>query len=525
MNHNDPDVKALLTALSKSAIVSESDATGNITYVNDKFVEVSKYSREELIGKNHRILKSGEHSKSFYMNMWSTIMRGRVWRGVIKNRAKDGSIYYVDSSIAPITDKTGKPVKYISVRFLVTEQQLAEEALRETVKQQNTLNIIGQEALANTDLQMLFKTTVRLIQRAMKVENVAILKLLPGGNELIYEAGFGFGKSKHGQTTVSAKRFSTLASFALHSDQPVIVNDMTNESRFSGCELLYDNNARSGIAVSIKGTEMPFGLMYVFSENKREFQATEVGFLQSIATLLANAVRNHLDKRKDEFMGIASHEIKTPLTSIKTFTQLLYKNAVEKDDHQSLVFLEKIDQQINKMTNMIADLLDITKINSGKINYNDDKFVLSELIREIVGDMQLVTNKHRILFDHTNDTEVYGDRDRIGQVLTNLILNAIKFSPDTKDIIVHQELRDGQAVISVKDHGIGIPKKDQDLVFTRFYKGETSVKNRAPGGLGLGLYISSQIIRRHEGKMWLESTENKGSTFYFSLPLKENIYD
>ncbi len=525
MNQKDPDVQAMLTALSKSAIVSESDATGNITYVNDKFVEISKYSREELIGNNHRMLKSGEHTKSFYMNMWSTISRGRVWRGVIKNRAKDGSIYYVDSSIAPIIDKTGKPIKYISVRFLVTEQQQAEEALRETVKQQNTLNIIGQEALANTDLHMLFKTTVRLIQRAMKVENVAILKLLPGGKELVYEAGVGFRKATPGETLVPAKRFSNLAGFALYSDQPVNVKDLTNESRFSGCELLYDNSARSGIAVSIKGTEMPFGLMYIFADDKREFQATEIGFLQSIATLLANAVRNHLDKRKDEFLGIASHEIKTPLTSIKTFTQLLHKTALEKDDRQSSVFLEKIDQQINKMTNMIADLLDITKINSGKINYNDEKFLLSELIREIIEDMQLTTSKHRILYDKTNDTEVYGDRDRIGQVLTNLLLNAIKFSPDKDEIVVHQELKEGQVVVSIKDHGIGIPKKDQDLVFTRFYKGETTIKNRAPGGLGLGLYISSQIVRRHEGKMWLESTENKGSTFYFSLPLKENIYD
>lgn len=525
MKHNDPDVKALLTALSNSAIVSETDAIGNITYVNDKFVEISQYSREELIGQNHRILKSGEHTRSFYANMWSTIMRGRVWRGVIKNRAKDGSIYYVDSSIAPITDKTGKPIKYISVRFLVTEQQQAEEALRETIKQQNTLTVIGQEALSNTDLQMLFKTTVRLIRGTIKVENIAILKLLPGGKELLFEAGVGFKNAKPGQTTVSAKRFSNLAGFALYSNQPVYVKDLTNESRFTGCELLHNDNCRSGIAVCIQGAEMPFGLLYVFSEDKRDFQAIDIGFLQSIATLLANAIRNHLDKRKDEFLGIASHEIKTPLTSIKTYTQILYKQALAEGNQQSITFLEKIDQQINKMTNMIADLLDISKINAGKINYNDEKFQLSELIGEIVGDMQLITSKHKILFIKTQDAEVYGDRDRIGQVLTNLILNAIKFSPNTKEIVVHQELRDGQVVISVKDHGIGIPKKDQDLVFSRFYKGETTLKNRAPGGLGLGLYISSQIVRRHEGKIWLDSQENKGSTFYFSLPIKENKYD
>lgn len=525
MIHQNSDVKAWLTALSNSAIVSETDAIGNITYVNDKFVEISGYSKEELIGQNHRMLKSGGHTKLFYANLWSTISRGKVWRGVIKNMAKDGSIYYVDSSIAPITDKAGKPIKYISVRFPVTEQQLAEEALRETIKQQNALNILGQEALANTDLLMLFKTTVRLISSVMKVENVAILKLLPGGKELIYEAGAGFEKAETGKTTVPSKRFSNLAGFTLYSNEAVIVRDLTNENRFMGCDLLHDNNCISGVAVSILGTESPFGLMYVFSDKKRVFKETEVGFLQSIATLLANAIRNHLDKRKDEFLGIASHEIKTPLTSIKTFSQLLYKKALEKNDPQSIVFLEKIDQQINKMTNMIADLLDISKINAGKINFNDEKFLLNELIQETIDDIQLITSKHKISYVKSFETEVYGDRDRIGQVLTNLLLNAIKFSPDTKDIYVQQELKNDQVIVAVKDHGVGIPTKEQDLVFTRFYKGETSIKHRAPGGLGLGLYISSQIIRRHEGKIWLESNENTGSTFYFSLPLSHKNYD
>jgi PAS domain S-box-containing protein len=133
-------IRAILNALNKSVIVSITDPNGNITYANDKFLEVSKYSREELIGENHRILKSGFHSDSFYNMLWSAISRGRVWRGDIKNRAKDGTFYWVDSNISPIFDEFGKIQGYVAIRFLITDKKETEEKLKEKNKElENTM--------------------------------------------------------------------------------------------------------------------------------------------------------------------------------------------------------------------------------------------------------------------------------------------------------------------------------------------------------------------------------------------------
>lgn len=515
-----PDLEALLQALSNSAIVSETNAAGTITFANDKFVEIAKYTRQELIGQNHRILKSGEHSNAYYENMWSTISRGRIWRGVLKNKAKDGTFYWVDSSIAPILGKDGKPVKYISVRFLVSERQQAEEALRESVRQQNVLTILSQEALANTDLHSLFNRTVDLLKKTLNIDLSAVLKLLPGGKSLVYETGTGFNRAEKGKTLVPAENSYSMAGFTLMNNVPTVVTDLTTETRFAGSNLLHDANAVSGVCAVIHGTENPYGILQVYSTKKRMFSGVEIGFIQSVANLLANAVRNQLDKRKDEFLGIASHEIKTPLTSIKTFTQLLDRHAKKINDETAQLFLVKIDQQINKMIDLITDLLDISRINSGKLDFHDETFKIDEIANEAANLVQLITNKHKIILENNVKHEIYGDKTRLGQVLINLLTNAVKYSPGSEKIIVKTYEDGDRAIISVEDFGIGIPENEKDLIFGRFYKGNGRNKH-IPGGLGLGLYISSEIIKRHKGKIWVESSEGKGSKFYFSLPLKK----
>lgn len=516
-----PDLEALLQALSNSAIVSETNAQGNITFANDMFVEISKYSREELIGQNHRILKSGLHSKALYENLWATISRGRIWRGLFKNKAKDGTYYWVDSSIAPILGKDGKPFKYISVRFLVTERQQAEEALRETIKQQNALAILSQEALANTNLLLLFDTATKLLKKTLNIDYAAVLKLLPGSKNLLYEAGTGLDFAVKGKTIVSAEENNSMAAYTLASKQPTIVKDITTESRFVGATILHDHNVRSGVCVAIQGSENPYGILQVYSTKKRDFTIGEISLIQSFANLLANAARNQLDKRKDEFLGVASHEIKTPLTSIKTFTQLLYKHAEKQKDEHSLLFLSKMDHQINKMTDLISDLLDISRINSGKIVYNDELFNINEIADEIISELQLTTKKHKIILEKNISRKIYGDKFRIGQVLTNLLTNAIKFSPGSDKIEVSTQEDDERVVVSVQDYGIGIPKNEQPHIFGRFYQGNGIRGKLFPGGLGLGLYISAEIIKRHNGEMWVESEEGKGSKFSFSLPHKK----
>ncbi|MDN3547007.1 PAS domain-containing protein [Mucilaginibacter aquaedulcis] len=229
-----------------------------------------------------------------------------------------------------------------------------------------------------------------------------------------------------------------------------------------------------------------------------------------------------LQLQKDEFIGIASHELKTPVTSIKAYTQVLERILTKKGDTQEAGMIQKMDAQLNRLTSLIADLLDVTKINSGRLQFNYTWFDFNELITEVVEDLQRTTQKHTLSEDTQPTGNVYADKDRISQVLVNLITNAIKYSPHSKDIIVGTRLNNDEVVVSVKDFGIGISKEKQQRVFEQFYRVSGAKQHTFPG-LGLGLYISSEIIKREGGRIWVDSEEGKGSIFYFSLPVNRPV--
>jgi PAS domain S-box-containing protein len=228
--------------------------------------------------------------------------------------------------------------------------------------------------------------------------------------------------------------------------------------------------------------------------------------------------RIHLEKQKDEFIGIASHELKTPVTSIKAYTQVMLHRFAKKGDKVSVDLLAKMDAQIDKLNNLIGDLLDVTKIESGWLRLNIGYFDFNELIRETAEEMQRTTEKHTITLQLARTKAVSGDRDRIGQVIMNLLSNAIKYSPEADKIIVTTELDTDTITLCIRDFGVGIPKEKQDHVFERFFRVSGPNQNTFPG-MGLGLYISSEIIKRLGGKIWVKSYKGKGSTFCVSLPL------
>lgn len=231
--------------------------------------------------------------------------------------------------------------------------------------------------------------------------------------------------------------------------------------------------------------------------------------------------RKKLERQKDEFISIASHELKTPVTSIKSFGQVLQLRFKKEGNVQASELLGKMDAQVDKLTNLIGDLLDVTKIETGRVQYNNDFFIFDDLVSELVEEMQRTTHKHTLIQKGETKKKICADRERIGQVLTNFLSNAIKYSPHTDKIIIHLSADKGQATVCVQDFGVGIPKEKQDKVFQRFFRVSGPGKETYPG-LGLGLYISSEIIRRQGGKIWVESKVGKGSTFCFALPVKVN---
>ncbi|HEY1025138.1 MAG TPA: PAS domain S-box protein [Sphingobacteriaceae bacterium] len=229
-------------------------------------------------------------------------------------------------------------------------------------------------------------------------------------------------------------------------------------------------------------------------------------------------IQKELQQQKDDFIGIASHELKTPVTSIKGYAQMLQTRLKKADDQKTVEMVDRMHVQINRLNNLIADLLDVTRINSGKLLFRRSCFDFNEMITEFVQDVQQTSNSHDIVLHLAGTVSVFADRDRIGQVITNLIINAIKYSPGADRIIVASEIRDNTVYLSVHDFGIGISKHNCDKVFLQFFRENENMQYSSPG-LGLGLYISAQIVMREGGQIWVDSEEGEGSTFHFTLPV------
>ncbi|HTI08305.1 MAG TPA: PAS domain S-box protein [Puia sp.] len=218
---------------------------------------------------------------------------------------------------------------------------------------------------------------------------------------------------------------------------------------------------------------------------------------------------------KDEFISIASHELKTPLSSIKAYLQLMERELKE-EQHQQ--YVNRMLHHVEKVTRLVSELLDISRIQSGKLEFNFSEFDFAEFLSEGIDSVRQTSQTHQILVEGPlPELTLYADRHRLEQVLINLISNAIKYSPDADKVIVRAKKEAAQLLVSVQDFGIGIPDTEWKNVFSRFYR--VAGLPAHIQGLGMGLYISNEIINGHRGKMWVESELGKGSTFYFSLPL------
>jgi PAS domain S-box-containing protein len=228
--------------------------------------------------------------------------------------------------------------------------------------------------------------------------------------------------------------------------------------------------------------------------------------------------RKQQEIQKNDFLAVASHELKTPITSIKAYTQLLAKTYGDTDNELLKSALGKIENQVNKMTKLVIDFLKLSKIESGKLQLNSEIFDINKLVREEAADMQMVSANHKILIREEKPVIISADRERIAQVINNFLNNAVKYSPDDKQIVIKIEQSAGTVTVSVTDNGIGIKPDEHDKIFERFYRAKANT-NTSFSGFGIGLYICAEIIRRHGGTIGVRSDEGKGSTFYFTLPV------
>lgn len=239
------------------------------------------------------------------------------------------------------------------------------------------------------------------------------------------------------------------------------------------------------------------------------------GYAGSVADITE---RKEDEIRKNEFLAVASHELKTPLTSIKAYTQLLAATYQKSGDAFLKNALGKVENQVNKMTKLVGDFLNLSKIESDKFELRTERFDLSVLSKDVSSDIQLVAPNHRIRVIDGHPVFIEGDKEKIAQVITNFLTNAIKYSPEGKEITVSVTNDENVARVAVKDEGIGIKPEEHQQIFQRFYRSKFN-QNISYSGFGIGLYISAEIIQKHDGTIGVESKEGSGSTFYFSVPL------
>jgi len=238
-----------------------------------------------------------------------------------------------------------------------------------------------------------------------------------------------------------------------------------------------------------------------------------------MGSLIDITERKNFEQQKDEFIGIASHELRTPVTSIKAYAEVLHEIFSEAGNAESAALMGKLDAQVDRLTELIHSLLDTTRVTEGQLQLQKESFNLVALINETVEVMQRTTNSHRLELVHDcEEINVSADRERMRQVLINLISNAIKYSPAADQVIIKSSMDGTDATVCVQDFGVGIAEAVQPKIFERFFRvGEPDIATFP--GLGLGLFISEEIVRKHGGTIWVNSRKGEGASFYFKIPV------
>jgi signal transduction histidine kinase len=211
------------------------------------------------------------------------------------------------------------------------------------------------------------------------------------------------------------------------------------------------------------------------------------------------------------------------VTSLKGFTNVLQRRLTQQGDEKTLHYLSRMDFQLNKLTKIVNDLLDISKMQAGQLSFHNEPFDLDLLIRETVEDVQAATFSHQLQIEGKTGVQILGDKDRLEQVFINLLTNAVKYSPKSDKVLVSLSCTQGEAIVCVKDFGIGIDGSHHHKIFDKFYQ-VTDPDAKTYPGLGMGLFISNEIVNRHHGRMWVESSKGKGAIFYVALPILQEDY-
>jgi len=461
-----------IVSSSDDAIISK-NLEGIITSWNESAFRIFGYTADEIIGEPVlKLIPLDRHHEE--PKILDQLKRGiRVDHFETKRRRKDGELIHVSLTISPILNSDGKIIGVSKIARDITAQKLAE------VDSKRLAAIItsSDDAIISKDLNSIItswnESACRIFgYTADEMIGSSILKLIP---------------------------------IDRHDEEPKILSELKQGNRVEHFETLRMKKDGTLIHVSLTISPIKDRLGNVIGLSKIARDITE---------------KKLAEKKKDEFIGFVSHELKTPLTSLRSYIQVaLHKSKGENHDFISHA-LTKAEQQTKKMENMITDFLNISKFEDGQMKLDLSCFNLAAAIHACAEDARVISSKHQLVYHGDEEAMVMGDPDKISLVLTNLISNAQKYSPDGGEITISCNKRGSQFMTSVKDCGIGISKSDQKSMFQKFYRIK-SEKTKFISGFGIGLYLANSIITLHGSVIRLESSIGEGSTFSFCLNIAD----
>ena len=531
------EIEFYKSGLDRIASVSMTEPSGRITYANDMFLETSGYSREELMGRTHRILNSKEHPSEFFQQMWETITSGQVWRGDICNRSKDGQLYWVDSTIIPMMDPDGSIHQYASIRLDISERKHNELALLRAYQEQGIINFLLRiPVAASVSLHEALETALA------KIISVPWLSLLSRGGIFLAQDGelnlfvsMGLGREVESRCAKIASG-QCLCGRAFAGRQPLHASCVDERH-----EVHYEGMAPHGhYNVPILNNGVPLGVLVVYLPHGHQRHEPDVAFLQACCDVLGTLIAAHrnetaLVRARDEaesatqakarFLANMSHEIRTPMNGIIGMANLLGGDVVDPTSAERVRIIQNCG---NSLLTLIDELLDFSKLEVDKIELERIPFNLMKTIDEVIELFAPRASEKGIALTArhapTVPAGILGDSSRFRQIVNNLVSNAIKFtSAGSVDISTSAIRTSGSSwtvQVAVSDTGLGIPADVQPRLFQSFSQVDASTTRRF-GGSGLGLAISKGLCEKMGGNMWVESEEGKGSTFTFTLEAEE----
>ena len=482
------EFKKLSQAIEQSpSSVVITDKEGAIQYVNSRFSEVTGFRSREVIGENPRFLKTGNKPKTFYKELWDTILSGRIWRGEFLNKKKDGEEFWESASISPIFDDANVITNFVAVKEDITERKKMEEALRKSENQIKTILETSNEGfwLINNDSITIDVNNAmcEILERNQKeIIGKTIFDFVDKNNKKIFKEQMGIRKLGLG----SAYEISLLN-----------IDEKNVSCLFNATPLFDEEGSKIG----------SFAMVTDISE--RKIMEEELKESKELAIAATDA--------KSHFLANMSHEIRTPLNAIIGLNYLLLKAELTP---KQLDYVKKVQKSSESLLGIINDILDFSKIEAGKLDIESINFNLNDILNNLSNMISMKAQEKglELIFNINEDVPInlIGDPLRLGQILLNLFSNAIKFT-DAGEVILNVEREKTKKnwirlKFSVSDTGIGLTEEQQQKLFKSFTQADTSTTRRY-GGTGLGLSISKALAELMGGEISLYSEKGKGSSF------------